>query len=309
MGLFHHGHSHGHDHEHDHAGHSHVHGQASDSLKKALLLTVIFMAVEIVGGIYANSLALISDGVHMAMDSLSLVVSIFALWLSQRPARKSYTYGYQRAEILGALVNGLAIWLISGFLIFESLQRFQSPPDVRGNWVMGIGAVGLVANLISLALLHGAQKESLNARSAYLHILTDCMGSVAAILAGAVIQFTGWRLADPLITCVFSGLMLWGSWRLVREAVDVLMERSPVGIDLTQVEAKLRALAGVESLHDLHVWTLSSGSLALSVHLEGAGDGILKAANSLLSTEFRITHTTIQVDSSPDLECQDCSHD
>lgn len=271
------------------------------------------MLIEIVGGFFSNSLALISDGVHMAMDVGALFVSLFAVWLSSRPAQSGYTYGYQRVEILGALLNGLTIWLISGFLVYESYRRFSAPPDVRAGWVIGIGSLGLIANLVSLKFLHGAQKENLNVRSAYLHVLTDCLGSVAAILSGVIIQFTGWKLVDPILTCVFSILMLWGSWRLVREAVEVLMERSPSGVDLDRIEKSLLSISGVSGLHDLHVWTLSSGRIALSVHLRRVSEvtdlnesQTLSQANELLAKDFGITHSTIQIESEVLADCGDC---
>lgn len=319
MGLF---HRHSHDQNHDH-GHPHTqeHGparfdhskKAMRSVQAALILTLSFMGVEIVGGFFSNSLALLSDGFHMATDAGSLIVSVFTIWLARRPARGGYTYGYQRVEILGALLNGLTVWLIAGFLVFESFQRFSAPPDVRAPWVIGIGTVGLLVNLLSLKFLHASHTHSLNVRSAYLHVLTDCLGSVAAILSGIIIQVGGYRIADPILTCVFSALMLWSSWRLVREAVEVLMERSPQGVDLEAIQRTLGGLDGVEEVHDLHVWTLSSGSVAMSVHLlkseksEVSEGQILSRANETLAKKFGITHSTIQIESDS-ADCNDCGH-
>jgi cobalt-zinc-cadmium efflux system protein len=322
MGLFHkHSHSHHHHHDHDdHHGHthdraSHSHG-ASRSLKLALAVTLVFMVVELLGGFYANSLALISDGVHMAMDAGALGVSLFVVWLASRPARGGYTYGFQRAEVLGALLNGLTIWLISGFLVFESFERFKAPPSIRADWVIGVGVVGLLANLASLKFLHVSQKSSLNVRSAYIHVLTDCLGSVAAVVSGIVIEYTGWSIVDPILTCVFSVLMLWGSWRLVWESIEVLMERSPQDVNLNAIENSLAEIEGVSGLHDLHVWTLSSGTVALSVHLKkilsdaSVTEGqILVRASEMLSKKFGITHSTIQIESDPNADCGDCGSD
>ncbi len=322
MGLFHkHSHSHHHHHDHDdHHGHthdraSHSHG-ASRSLKLALAVTLVFMVVELLGGFYANSLALISDGVHMAMDAGALGVSLFVVWLASRPARGGYTYGFQRAEVLGALLNGLTIWLISGFLVFESFERFKAPPSIRAEWVIGVGLAGLIANLASLKFLHVSQKSSLNVRSAYLHVLTDCLGSVAAVVSGIVIEYTGWSIVDPILTCVFSVLMLWGSWRLVWESIEVLMERSPQDVNLNAIENSLAEIEGVSGLHDLHVWTLSSGTVALSVHLKkilsdaSVTEGqILVRASEMLSKKFGITHSTIQIESDPNADCGDCGSD
>lgn len=312
-----------------HAHHHHPHGHGSEggrgedrtpsseasltALKRALFVTMAFMGVELVGGYLANSLALISDGVHMLMDGGALALSLFVAWVSKRQAPRGYTYGYQRVEILGAFLNGLLVWLISGFLIFESIDRFRAPPPVRGGMVFWIATLGLVANLISLYFLHRSSKESLNVRSAYLHVLSDSLGSVGAMIAGAVIALTGWRLADPIITVVLALLMLWSSWTLVREAVGILLERSPDHLRLDEIEQALGLLDGVRSIHDLHVWTLSSGSVALSVHLVGeesreTGELLHQAAH-LLEERFAITHTTIQVEpegSELSAHCGDC---
>lgn len=298
MGL---GHSHDHPHDHHHLSKK---GHASDAsvtaLKRAFFITVGFMSIEFIGGYLANSLALISDAVHMLLDGGALALSLFAAWISKRQAPRGYTYGYQRVEILGALLNGLLIWLIAGFLIFESVDRFRDPPAVQGEWVFWIAAVGLIANLSSLAFLHRSSRENLNVKSAYLHVLTDSLGSVGAMIAGGVIMLTGWRLADPIITVLLALLMLWSSWSLVREAVGILLERSPTHVQLDEIEESLRLLVGVESVHDLHVWALSSGSVALSVHLvcekERDPAELLHEAIHILEERFSITHTTIQVE-------------
>lgn len=286
----------GHAHHHDHAGHD----AAVSSLKRAMFVTLMFMAVELIGGYYANSLALVSDGIHMLMDGGALGLSLFVAWVSKRQAPKGYTYGYQRVEILGAFLNGLLVWLISGFLIFESIERFRAPPDVKGGLVFWIATVGFLSNLVSLYFLHKSAKENLNVKSAYLHVLTDSLGSVGAMIAGAVILLTGWQLVDPIVTVVLAVLMLWSSWSLVKETVGILLERSPTHLRLEEVETSLRGLVGVCALHDLHVWTLSSGSIALSVHLVGEKSRepgeLLHEATHLLEERFSITHTTIQVE-------------
>lgn len=290
----HHGH-HGHDHGPDE--HHSVHGGgAIRALKLSLIVTLTFMVVEIVGGYLANSLALISDGVHMATDAAALAFSLFTIWLSKRPAKSGFTFGYQRVEILGALLSGLTVWLIAGFLIFESIERMDSPPAVRGGMVFVIATIGLIANLISVSLLHAKSKESLNVRAAYLHVLTDCLGSVAAMISGVVIWLTGWGMIDPIITCVLSALMLWSSWRLISETVGILMERMPEHLSSEKIIDALAAIPDVEEVHDLHVWTLSSGKVSLSVHLTSRSPHVLAAANSLLLKEFGINHTTIQVE-------------
>jgi cobalt-zinc-cadmium efflux system protein len=312
------GHAHHHGHEHSHGDddghdHDHAHDASVASLRRALLITFAFMGVELVGGYLANSLALVSDGVHMFMDSGSLVLSLFVAWISKRRAPRGYTYGYQRVEILGALLNGLLIWLISGFLIFESIDRFHAPPDVKGVWVFWIAAIGLASNLASLYFLHKSAKHNLNVKSAYLHVLTDSMGSVGAMIAGAVIVLTGWRIVDPIITILLALLMLWSSWSLVKEAVGILLERSPGHIALDEIEQALKLLPGVRDIHDLHVWTLSSGSVSLSVHLVGDAKGdmgeILHEATHILEEKFSITHTTIQVEPEGSPSTDHCASD
>jgi cobalt-zinc-cadmium efflux system protein len=299
------GHSHHHHHGHDHDDHheedrGHSSDASSAALRRALCVTLAFMGVELVGGYLANSLALISDGIHMLMDSGALILSLFVAWVSKRKAPKGYTYGYQRVEILGALLNGLLVWLISGFLIFESIDRFRAPPDVKGGMVFWIATVGLASNLASMYFLYRSSKNDLNVKAAYVHMISDSMGSVGAMLAGGVIVLTNWKLADPIITVALALLMLWSSWSLVKEAVGILLERSPEHLRLEEIEQALELLEGVKGIHDLHVWTLSSGSVALSVHLVGEGlrnmGELLQEAAQILEERFSITHTTIQVE-------------
>ncbi|MBC7386328.1 MAG: cation transporter [Cryobacterium sp.] len=294
-------------HDHSHGDHAHSHGS---SLGRALAVTLVFAVVEVVGGYWANSLALLSDAVHMLADGGALVVSLLVVWISRRPAGKGYTYGYQRVEILGALLNGLAVWLISGVLIFESIARFRSPEPVKGGILLGVAAIGLLANLISLFFLHRSAKDNLNVRSAYLHVLSDALGSVGAMIAGVVISLTGWLLVDPIITVLMALLMLYSSFRLLKESIEILMEKSPSHLPLEKIRHALEKIPGVEGSHDLHIWTLSSGSIAMSVHLIGRETSeILTAATELLEKEFSITHTTIQIESHSELlgdHCETC---
>lgn len=283
------------------------------ALRRALILTLAFMVIEFFGGYVANSLALISDAVHMLMDAGALTLSLLVAWISKRQAPRGYTYGYQRVEILGALFNGLLIWLISGLLVFESIERFRAPPTVRGEWVFWIATIGLAANLVSLFFLHRSSRENLNVKSAYLHLISDSVGSVGAMIAGAVVALTGWQLVDPIITVFLAVLMLWGSWSLVREAVGILLEKSPTSVRLEEIESALGGIEGVQGIHDLHVWTLSSGTVALSVHLVSAAgrdsNALLHEAVHLLGEDFSIRHTTIQVEAvGSDLSdhCESC---
>ena len=310
MGLGHHHHHHSGDHDH-HDGHSHGHsGDIPQALGRAIMMTVAFMVVEIVGGYYANSLALMSDGAHMLTDAGAMVFSLFVYWISRRPATPEMSFGYHRAEILGALASGLVIWLVAGFLIFEAISRLGSPPEVRGPVVFVIAGVGLVVNLVSMKFLHSAQQSNLNVRAAYLHMFTDLLGSVGALISGAVIWLTGWTLIDPIVTLLFSVIMLFSSWKLVKDSVGILMESTPSHVDPAQVGQELKGLRGVQDMHDLHVWSVSSGRLALSVHLISAeSEMVLNEANEVLERKFGIIHTTIQVEHPEKFSstrCYDC---
>lgn len=299
------------EHEHPHAPdhHHHSHGEGQGALMGAMWVTVTFMVVEVVGGYFAQSLALMSDGVHMLTDVGALSLSLFAGWLARRPSNAVMSYGYQRAEILGALISGLLIWLIVGLLVFEAVDRFTHPHEVKGGWVFGIALMGLVANLVSMRILHSHQHERLNIKAAYLHLVTDLLGSIGAVLAGVLIWWTGKAWIDPLITLLFAGLMLYSSWGLVREAVGVLMESVPSWISLPAVMKDLGTIEGVVQVHDLHIWNVSSKQAALSVHLvsQRPSRELLLAAQSLLREKYGITHSTIQVEYPEDTgECEDC---
>jgi cobalt-zinc-cadmium efflux system protein len=314
----HHGHEHGHDHDHDHGhglggllSHHHHHGDAPGAIGRAIGITLVFMVVELAGGIWANSLALISDAAHMLTDVGAMLLSLFALWVARKPKTLVMSFGYHRAEILGALASGLLIWLISGFLIYESVVRMREPPEVKGGAVLVIAAIGLAANLASMFMLRGARHENINVRAAYLHLIADSLGSVGAVIAGAVLWLTGWRPIDPIITVIFAGLMLVSSWSLVREAVGVLMESTPSGVDPASVQADLVGIPGVTEAHDLHIWSVSQGRLALSVHLVAEdSEAVLSRANELLQERYGIVHTTIQVEHPERFRserCYDCA--
>jgi cobalt-zinc-cadmium efflux system protein len=307
-----HGHAHG---AHSHGGllggHAHGAGQAPRAVLKAMGVTVIFMVLELVGGYLANSLALISDGAHMLTDVGALLLTLFVLWLARRPSNDTMSFGYHRAEILGALGSGLAIWGISGFLIYEAVIRMQSPPEVNGPMVFFVALVGLAANLVSMRMLSHAQHENMNVRAAYLHVLSDMLGSLGAIIAGAVLWATGWRPIDPIVTILFAVLMLISSWSLVKEATQILMESTPRGVDAMKVRTELRAIPGVTEVHDLHIWSVSSGRFALSVHVIATqNEDLLSQVNELLKERYGIIHTTVQIEH-PDHfrseNCYDCS--
>ncbi|MFZ9594855.1 MAG: cation diffusion facilitator family transporter [Bdellovibrionia bacterium] len=285
---------HSHSHSHDHHVFAH---QTPRLLWKAIFITALFMVVEFVGGWWANSLALVSDGAHMLTDIGAMSLSLFALWYARRPSTPSMSFGYGRAEILGALISVLLIWFVGGVLIFEAVLRLKAPPVVQAPIVFIVASVGLLANLLSMRILHPAKESNINVKAAYLHLLSDSLGSIGAIVSGAVLWLTGWQPIDPLISILFAVLMLLSSWGLLKETLGVLMESAPSHLNPNQVRADLEALEGVEEVHNLHIWSVSNGRLALSVHLiSRQTERLLDAAHGLLSEKYRIRHTTIQIE-------------
>ncbi len=292
------------------------HSHSARALKKALAVTAVFFIVELLGGYLSNSLALLSDAAHMLGDVGALALSLFVAWLSERPANRNLSFGYHRVEILGALLSGVGIWVIAGGLIYEAIQRFSNPPEIQGAIVSGVAFVGLLANLVSMKMLHGAQHANLNVRAAYLHVAADALGSVGALVAGVVLVTTGWSQIDPLVTFLVAGLMIFSSTNLMREALVVLLESTPAHIDLDEVARALGGLSGVVGVHDLHVWSLSSGRFAMSAHLVTTNaqmsSATLERATRILDEKFGLHHTTLQVESSgsvPSDHCHDCSPD
>lgn len=305
-----HGHSYGHSHGHGHNRFSNL--TPSQAIIVVIGLTLCVMTLEFIGGWFINSLTLISDAAHMLTDLGALMLGLFAIWIAKKPSTKTLSFGYHRAEILGALTSGLAIWLIAGVLIFESFERLQKPPNIEGPWVFGIALIGLAANLISMRFLHGAKEVQINLKAAYLHLFADTLGSIGAVLAGLILWLTDWKIIDPIVTLLFSMLMLIGSWSLVKETVSILMESTPTGLDSETVRNKLAALKGVFEVHDLHIWSVSKGKTALSVHLisQDQEKTLLQTANQILESQFGIIHTTIQIENPQNFiskRCYDCS--
>ena len=231
-----------------------------------LALTLAFMIVEAVGGVISGSLALLADAGHMLTDAGALGLSLLSAWIALRPATHSKTYGYQRWEILAALVNGAALFGIAGWVVVEAVQRIQRPQPIEAGLFLVIAAAGLIVNLISLRILHGIKDGNLNTRGAYLHVLGDALGSVGALGAAAIIATTGWTLADPIISIALSLLILVGAWRLLRESTDILLESVPGHVSMVEVQSCMLAVPGVTGVHDLHVWAVSSGMVAMSGH-------------------------------------------
>lgn len=290
------------------APHAHRHGRASDGRRRltmVLVLTAVYMVAEAVGGWWTGSLALLADAGHMLTDVASLALALIALWFSSRPATSSKTFGYHRLEILAALVNGVALVVISLLIFYEAYQRWSSPPTVRGNVVMIVASGGLVINLICAWILHARHEVDLNIRGAWLHIISDALGSVGAIVAGAIMWLYGWYTADPLFSALIGILIVWSSWRLIREATNVLLEGTPAHINLAAVEEAILRTEGVDDVHDLHVWTITSGREALSAHVIHAYSTsqpeLLKELRTKLFDRFGVDHLTIQMET-PDFE-------
>lgn len=235
-------------------------------LRWALIVTALFMVVEIVGGLVAGSLTLLADAGHMLTDVGALGLSLLAMHLAERPAEPERTFGWVRLEILAALVNGAALLAVSALIVIEAWRRLESPVAVDGAVLVWIGALGVIVNIASASLLHGHAHGNLNVRGAYLHVLGDLLGSLGAISAGAIILLTGWTAADPIISVVIAGLILVSAWRLVHEATDVLLEAAPPSIDMPRLLEDLWKIEGLDNVHDVHVWTLTSGFVALSGH-------------------------------------------
>jgi cobalt-zinc-cadmium efflux system protein len=254
--------------DHDHGGLEGVLSRSAERgrLKWVLALTGAFMVAEAAGGLLSGSLALLADAGHMLTDAGSLGLSLFAMRMAQKPASPEKTYGYVRTEILAALINGATLLVIAGLIVVEAWRRLANPVAVNGTILLGIAVAGLGVNLAGAFLLHGHAGENLNMRGAYLHVLGDLLGSVGAITAGVVILLTGWMPADPIISVVIAALILHSAWKLVREATDVLMEAAPRHIAVEDVVDELRDIEGLDQVHDVHVWTLTSGFVALSGH-------------------------------------------
>jgi len=279
------------------------------ALRLAIAITGAFLAVEVVGGLLTGSLALLADAGHMATDLAGLSLALFALHLAGRQATPEKTYGWRRTEILAALGNGVLLAVMALWIAIEAVQRFAAPPEIAARPMLAIATAGLAANLLSALALRASSHGSLNVRAAFLHVLTDALGSVGAIAAALAIELFDWRLADPLVAVAIAILVLSSAWRLVKASVDVLMEATPEHVDMAALARAMRAVPGVLDVHDLHVWTLTSGFHAMTAHVDvGAGaDGnaVLHALAELARHEFEIDHTTFQLEPQADAACRD----
>ncbi len=287
-------------HSHPHGDHNHGRRADRRALAITFVLTAAFTIVEVVGGLITGSLALLADAGHMLSDTLSLGVALFAVWLAGRPSTPNRSFGYKRAEILAALFNGATLVAISIWIFIEAYHRFREPPEILGGWMLVVAAVGLVVNAAGAAILSRSGGESLNLQGALRHVVADILGSVGAIAAALVILTTGWYYADPIISALIGLLVLGSSWKLLRDSTNVLLEGTPRGIDADEVGRSMAASEGVQEVHDLHIWTITSGFPALAAHILVGRDENCHARRrdleELLAREYGIEHTTLQVD-------------
>lgn len=292
-------------HDHDH-GHHHSHAREGNKkgLAIAFIITAGIMLLEFFGGLLTNSLALLADSGHMLSDAGSLALSLVAIWFAARAASPKKTYGYYRFEILAALFNGGTLFVIAGMIVYHAYGRFFEPQTVASGSMIIIAFIGLAANLLSAWFLisKGDVKDNVNLRSAYLHVLGDALGSVGAIIAGIVMYFFDWYVADPIISVVVALLILKGAWGIIKQTIHILMEGTPITINQQEVKQTLEAIEGVINVHDLHVWTITSGLDSLTCHLliEDNQDEqrILQQAIQQIEKQFKIMHTTIQIEKS-----------
>ena len=300
--------THTHSHEHNHAGHDHTHGMARQTLRIAFLLTILILAAELIGGFLANSLALLSDAGHVVTDLFALGLAWFATVQAERPANAHKTFGYHRVGILAALANAITLILISVGICWEAIQRFQHPEPVQPFIMFFSAGVGIAINLF---IGFGLRKEehNINVRAAALHVFGDVGVSVGVIVAGAIILLTKWTPLDPILSIAISVLIVVSSWPILREAADILLESTPKGIVLPQLVADMKRVDGVKEVHDLHVWSITSGMSALSCHVliddlpPSGSSPILQTLKSMLHEQYSIDHTTIQFECSSKGAC------
>ncbi|MFD2210394.1 cation diffusion facilitator family transporter [Virgibacillus halophilus] len=289
---------------HDHHGHHHTHGANKKALMISFIIITGYMIVEVIGGLVTNSLALLSDAGHMLSDSISLLAGLLAFTLGERIANYAKTYGYKRFEILAAIFNGVTLLIVSIYIFFEAFQRLNNPPEVASTGMLIIAFIGLLVNVVVAWILMrgGDTKENLNLRAAYLHVLGDLLGSIGAIVAALLIFFFNWGWADTLASVIVALLVLTSGWRVTRDAVHVLMEGTPANVDMDDIIQTLKHTRGVEGIHDLHVWSITSGQNALSCHISVDGDLTVEKSQILLRTiehelaHKGIGHVTIQLE-------------
>ena len=289
-------------------GHGHSHTPASKNKKRLAMvlgLTTAYLIAEVVGGLLTHSLALLADAGHMLTDVAGLGLALLAIQFAERPATPERTYGFYRVEILAALTNAVVLIGISVYILYEAYQRFRNPPEVQSGAMLGVAAVGLVVNIVGIYLLRAASEESLNMKGAYFEVMSDMLTSIGVIAAALIMLTTGWYYADPLISAGIGIFILPRTWLLLRDAVGVLLEGTPTDVNLATLREAIGSVNGVAEVHDLHVWSLTSGVNAMSVHTvladHGLHDEVLAAVQRKVTSEFKIAHATVQV------ECKGCS--
>jgi cobalt-zinc-cadmium efflux system protein len=307
----------GHDHphaagqEHGHAhGHSHDHTRGARALRLALGLTLVLLVAEAIGGWLSNSLALLADAGHVLTDAGALALSLFVAWFCRQPGTSEKTYGYLRWEILAALINGATLLGISGWILVEAVLRLRDPQPVQGGLMFVVAVGGLVVNAIAVFILHPTHGQTINVRGAYLHVLGDLLASGGTVVAAVLVRWTGWLPADPLASMLSTVLIIRGAWSLVKESVDILLESTPSHIPLDAVRARLEKIPGVESVHYLHVWSVTSGMVAASAHAIvrecESHQTVLEQAHDLLQ-EMGIHHVTVQLERD-DMSLREAGH-
>jgi len=309
---------HGHDHEHDHgkgshAGHDHTAGANERSLKIALALTCAFLVVELAGGFIAHSLALLSDAAHMFTDTAALAIALMAIRIAKRPADSKRTFGYHRFEILAAAFNAMLLLAVAVYILWEACLRLKAPPEIGSNLMLVIAIVGLVVNLLSMKVLRSGQEESLNVKDAYLEVWADMIGSIGVILGAVVIKFTGWTWVDSAVAILIGLWVVPRTVTLLKSSINILLEGVPEDVDMEKLKAMLLSIPGVKSLHDLHVWSVTSGKSTLTVHLvvepeANAEQAILPDVRQRLADSFGIHHVTIQCELTPCGQAENETH-
>lgn len=298
----------GHEHDHDH-DHGHDHGEELRRVSRrrlwvALGIITSFLIVEIIGGLMTGSLALLADAGHMLTDALALALAIFVAHLAQRPATPERTFGFLRAEVIGAFINGAMLILVVGLIVREAISRFLHPAQVQGSGMLLVAFAGLVANLASAWVLMGSRKQNINIEGAFAHMIADALGSVGAIVAGLIILWTGWMLADPLVSLVIGGLILWSSVGLLRRTVAILIHATPANLDFREILEALESNEHVAAVHDLHIWSVTSGFPVLTATIWLKSDctsplcwrGALREMQIMLHDRFDIDHVTLQLE-------------
>ncbi len=316
------GHLHHHDHDHAHhhpglGGHNHdLRGTSQRSLIGALVLITGYMVVEIVGGILSGSLSLLADAGHMLTDAASITLALAALIFSRWPASAERTFGYRRLETLAALINALTLWLVAGGVIIEASKRFGSVPDVDGGLMLGVGSVGLVVNVLAALILHRSAKHSINVEGAFRHVMADLMGSVGVVVSGVLVWAFGWTLADPILSVLIAILILFSTWRLLAKVIQMLLQGAPQHIDVYELCDAMEAVDGVILVHDIHVWALAPDYDVLTAHVLVDPDSereelifLRKRLQEIASRDFRLHHTTIQLEFSADGCIEENHHD